>query len=211
MLAILFGHDWETTMTLQETAPGTTRRNDAAIALLRHRRSTMPDDLHAPGPTSEELDGIVEIALRVPDHGRLGPWRLVMIAGEAKDRWLERLFALAENREDAAKSRVSTRKLKSAPLVIAVISSPTPGHKVPEWEQVLSAGAVAMNLVNGAAAFGYGANWLTGWHAYDEAATALLGLAENESVAGVVLVGTAAQRAAERDRADPGRVVTWLE
>jgi nitroreductase len=182
----------------------------SALSTLEARRSTSPDALVAPGPSREEIDRLVGIALRVPDHGRLGPWRLVMIAGEAKQHWIEQLMTLAETREDAPKARVSTRKLASAPLIVAVISSITAGHKVPEWEQQLSAGAVAMNLLNGAAALGYGANWLTGWHAYDPAATALLGIAEHERVAGVVLIGSIAEPAPERERATPERVVSWL-
>jgi nitroreductase len=179
-------------------------------ALLERRRSTTPDALVAPGPTREEIDRLVGIALRVPDHGRLGPWRLVLIAGTAKERWLESLMELAEKREDAPKARVSTRKMATAPLVVAVVSAPIAGHKVPEWEQQLSAGAVAMNLLNGAAALGYGANWLTGWHAYDEDATALLGLAPHERVAGMVLIGSVAEPAPERERASAEKVVTWL-
>lgn len=182
----------------------------SALSTLEARRSTSPDALVAPGPSREEIDRLVGVALRVPDHGRLGPWRLVMIAGEAKKHWIEQLMTLAETREDAPKARVSTRKLASAPLIVAVISSITAGHKVPEWEQQLSAGAVAMNLLNGAAALGYGANWLTGWHAYDPAATALLGIAEHERVAGVVLIGSIAEPAPERERATPERVVSWL-
>jgi nitroreductase len=184
---------------------------DHPATLLERRRSTSPDALVAPGPSTAEIERLVGIALRVPDHGRLGPWRLVLIAGEAKQHWLDRLMALAETREDAPKARVSTRKLATAPLVVAVVSSPIAGHKVPEWEQQLSAGAVSMNLLNGAAALGYGANWLTGWHAYDTQATALLGLAEHERVAGMVLIGSVAEPAPERERATAERVVTWLE
>jgi nitroreductase len=182
----------------------------SALSTLEARRSTSPDALVAPGPSRDEIDRLVGVALRVPDHGRLGPWRLIMIAGEAKQRWIERLITLAEAREDAPKARVSTRKLAGPPLVVVVVSSVTAGHKVPEWEQQLSAGAVAMNLLNGAAALGYGANWLTGWHAYDPAATALLGLADHERVAGVVLIGSIAEPAPERERATPERVVSWL-
>jgi nitroreductase len=182
-----------------------------ALELLETRRSTAPDALVGPGPSRDEIDRLVGIALRVPDHGKIGPWRLVLVAGEAKQRWLDQLMILAEAREDAPKARVSTRKLASAPLVVAVISSIVAGHKVPEWEQQLSAGAVGMNILHGAAALGYGANWLTGWHAYDPAATALLGLAPGEKVAGIILVGSMAQPATERERAMPERVVSWLD
>jgi nitroreductase len=178
---------------------------------LATRRSPMPDSLVAPGPSRIEIDQIVEIALRVPDHGRLSPWRLILIAGEAKDRWVSRLLEIAETREDAPKSRVSTRKLASAPLVAVVVSAPIPGHKIPEWEQTLSAGAVSMNLLNGTHALGYGANWLTGWHAYDPRATALLGLGEDEKIAGVILIGSIAQEAPPRPRASAEEVVRWLD
>ncbi|WP_332817500.1 nitroreductase family protein [Sphingopyxis sp.] len=183
----------------------------SAAAVLTRRRSPMPDALVAPGPNREETERLIEIALRVPDHGRLSPWRLVLIAGEAKQRWVEKLLELAGQREDAPKTRVSTRKLASAPLVVVVVSSAIPGHKVPEWEQWLSAGAVCMNLVNGAHALGFGANWLTGWHAYDGRATALLGLEDGQKVAGVVLIGNVAAEAPERPRARAADVTRWLE
>lgn len=183
----------------------------SAAAVLTRRRSPMPDALIAPGPNREETERLIESALRVPDHGRLSPWRLVLIAGEAKQRWVEKLLELAGQREDAPKTRVSTRKLASAPLVVVVVSSAIPGHKVPEWEQWLSAGAVCMNLVNGAHALGFGANWLTGWHAYDERATALLGLEDGQKVAGVVLIGNVAAEAPERPRARAADVTRWLE
>lgn len=183
----------------------------AAADVLTRRRSPTPDALVGPGPTREETERLIEIALRVPDHGRLSPWRLVLIAGEAKQRWVERLLGLADQRADAPKTRVSTRKLASAPLVVVVVSAAIPGHKVPEWEQWLSAGAVCMNLVNGAHALGFGANWLTGWHAYDEQATALLGLQDGQKVAGVVLIGSVAAEASERPRACAADVARWLE
>jgi len=183
----------------------------SASELLASRRSPMPDSLDAPGPSAEETDRLVEIGVRVPDHGRLSPWRLLLLSGDSKQHWVEKLLALAEGREDAAKTRVSTRKLASAPLAIVVLSSPIAGHKVPEWEQWLSAGAVCMNLLNGAHALGYGAQWLTGWHAYDAQATALLGVRENEKVAGVILVGTVAEPAPPRPRPSPQDIASRPE
>lgn len=178
--------------------------------LLASRRSPQPDKLIAPGPTEAEIDRLVEIALRVPDHGRLAPWRLILIAGEAKERWVTQLLDLAEAREDAPKARVSTRKLSSAPLVVVVASSAIAGHKVPEWEQWLSAGAVCMNVVNGAHALGYGANWLTGWHAYDDIAKGLLGLTADQKIAGVILVGSIGEASTERPRSSANDVARWL-
>ena len=178
---------------------------------LATRRSPMPDALVGPGPDRAEIDQLIEIALRVPDHGRLAPWRLVLISGAAKARWVEKLMALAEARDDAAKVRLSTRKLSSAPLAIVAVSAPIAGHKVPEWEQSLSVGAVCMNILNGAHAMGYGAQWLTGWHAYDPQATALLELAQHEKVAGVILIGSIAEPAPERQRATADSVTRWLD
>lgn len=178
---------------------------------LAQRRSPQPDSLVSPGPNRAEIEQLVDIALRVPDHGRLSPWRIILIAGEAKTRWLARLFELAEQREDAPKARVTTRKMAAAPLVAVIVSTPLAGHKVPEWEQQLSAGAVCMNLLNGAHAMGYGAHWLTGWHAYDPKATALLGLGESERIAGIMLVGSVAEEAADRPRASTADVAHWLE
>jgi nitroreductase len=195
---------------MASTATNLPAQELSAADLLASRRSIVPDALVGPGPTREEIDRLIEIALRVPDHGRLSPWRLVLVAGEAKDRWVERLLALADAREDAAKVRVSTRKLASAPLVVVVVSAAIPGHKVPEWEQWLSAGAVCMNLLNGVHAMGYGANWLTGWHAYDAQATELLGLEEGQKVAGAILVGSVAEQAAPRPRAAAEDVARWL-
>jgi len=185
--------------------------DQAAIHLLATRRSSSPDLLGLPGPNAAELAQLIDIGLRVPDHGRLSPWRLIVIQGEAKERWLAQLATIAERRDDAPKARVTARKLQAAPLAIVVVSSPIPDHKVPEWEQMLSAGAVSMNLLNGAAALGFGANWLTGWHAYDEDARKLLSLGADEKVAGVVIVGTAAEPTKERERARADQVVSWLD
>lgn len=197
-----------------------TREGDAATEPMAHsgdrthhlanRRSPAPDNLVAPGPTREQIDRMFAIATRVPDHGRLQPWRLIAIRGEAKARWLEALAALAERREDAPKARVSLRKLSSAPLVVAVVSRPTAGHKVPEWEQLLSTGAVAMNLLHAAEALGFGGNWLTGWHAYDPEARALLGLSEAERIAGIVPIGTVVTATPDRERPALDQIVTWL-
>lgn len=194
--------------TLNE--PSSTNAQSFAASLAA-RRSPMPDALVAPGPGRAEIDRLVEIALRVPDHGRLGPWRLILIAGDAKKRWVDRLMTLAEAREDTAKVRVSTRKLSSAPLAVVVVSAAISGHKVPEWEQWLSAGAVCMNILNGAHAMGYGGQWLTGWHAYDPQATSMLGLDEGQKVAGVILIGTIAEAAPERQRASADSVARWLD
>ncbi len=183
----------------------------SATELLATRRSPMPDALVGPGPTEAEIAQLVEIGLRVPDHGRLAPWRLILLSGETKQRWVDRLLEIAESREDAAKARVTTRKLASAPLAIVVVSTAVAGHKVPEWEQWLSTGALCMNLLNGAHALGYGGQWLTGWHAYDPRATALLGIGEQEKEAGVILIGSVAEAAPPRPRPSAQDIVSRPE
>lgn len=181
-----------------------------AVRRLATRRSPAPDCLVAPGPRGETLEALLRIALRVPDHGRLTPWRLIVVEGAAKARWLDALTTIADRRDDAPKARVGLRKLASAPLVVVIVSTPIAGHKVPEWEQILSAGAVGMNLLNAAAALGYGGNWLTGWHAYDAEAQALLGIRDGERIAGVVPIGTVAEPSADRERPDLAKAVTYL-
>ena len=158
-----------------------------------------------PGPTSDELDRILEAGLRVPDHGKLFPWRYVVIADEARAVLGEKLEAVFRLQNPDAREQqcvIERTRFLRAPLVVAVISSVDPVHpKIPEWEQVLSAGAVCMNMLNAAHALGYASQWLTEWYAYDEAFLAELGLGENERLAGYMFFGSAAEKPDERPRA----------
>jgi nitroreductase len=145
----------------------------------------------------------------VPDHGKLAPWRFVVLKGGAKRRFIAGLEAIAATRPDADKLTAKLGKLKAPPLTVAVVSRVTPAE-IPEWEQRLSAGAVCMTLIVAAQAMGYGANWITDWYAYDADATHLLGLGESERVAGYVHLGTSAEPPLERVRPDVGAIVeTW--
>lgn len=180
------------------------------LAFLARRRSASALALRAPGPTSEELSDLLTIAARVPDHGKLAPWRFVILEGAGKAAYAGQLEALAAARPDAAKLIAKLGKLRTPPLGVAVISRTTAGE-IPEWEQLLSAGAVCTTLTYAALAMGYGANWITDWYAYDAEARAVLGLSANERVAGFIFMGTAAEAPQERVRPDVSALTTRLE
>jgi len=176
------------------------------LAFLARRRSASALALREPAPSDAELATLLRLAARVPDHGKLAPWRFVVLKGEAKQRFTAGLEAIAATRPDAEKLRAKLGKLKAPPLTVAVVSRVLPAE-IPEWEQRLSAGAVCMTLVVAAQAMGYGANWITDWYAYDAEATRLLGLREGELVAGYVHLGTSAEPPLERVRPDVGAIV----
>jgi len=183
----------------------------AVLRFLARRRSTSAVTLSEPGPSAQELDQLLRLATRVPDHGKLAPWRFVVLEGAAKARFAERLEALALGRGDA-QAAAKLVKLKVPPLAVAVISSPKPGTPIPEWEQILSAGVAATTLLYATLAMGYGANWITDWYAYDPEANAILGLKPGERVAAFMLIGTPRESPLERERPDRAALVTrWSE
>jgi nitroreductase len=182
-----------------------------AIELLKIRRSVKPREMSGPGPSPEQLDTILTIGARVPDHGKLTPWRFIVFEGDARVRAGEIIAAVfARKNPDAAAADVENekRRLMDAPLVIAVVSFTRPHPKVPAWEQQLSAGASAMNLVTAATALGYGANWLTGWFAFDRDVLDGLGLRDDERIAGFVHIGTPSKPSEDRPRPALADIVT---
>lgn len=181
-----------------------------ALAFLATRRSASALTLRAPAPTEAELADLLAIAARAPDHGKLAPWRFVILDGAGKAAFADRLEAIAAGREDGAKLAAKLGKLRTPPLGVAVVSRPVAGD-IPEWEQLLSAGAVCTNLTYAALAMGYGANWITDWYAYDGEARAALGLAPEERVAGFVFIGTASEAPLERARPDVAALTTRYE
>lgn len=181
------------------------------LALLEARRSLPLRALLAPGPTADELDRMLAIAARVPDHGRLVPWRFIVLEGEARALAGERLDALyVRQNPDLApdKARMWRDYLLRAPLTVVVVSRPDPAAKVPELNQVLSAGAACMNLVVAATALGYSALWLLKWPGRDPEAAALLGVTAAEKVAGFIHIGRPATRPDDRPRPPLADVVT---
>ena len=179
-------------------APIPTHATPQVLDFLALRRSASAVTLMEPAPDADELDGLLRLAARVPDHGKLAPWRFVLLRGDDKTAFAGRLEALAAGRGDA-KAAAKLAKLKIPPLGVAVISSPR-GGEIPQWEQILSAGAVCVNLLYAAQALGYGANWITDWYAYDPEAQAILGLAAGEQVAGFIFIGTPREPPQERER-----------
>ncbi len=177
---------------------------DDTLDLLRTRRSVPPLALSGPGPTAGELELLLTIAARVPDHGKLAPWRFIVFEGEgrmAAGRLIADAFMADNPDADAERVELERKRLSHAPLVVGVVSCAAPHVKIPEWEQVLSAGAVCMNLVTAATAMGFAASWLTQWYSYDRRVLEGLGLAPHEKIAGFVHVG--ASSSAPEDRVRP--------
>ena len=179
------------------------------IDFLERRRSVAALALAGPAPDAAELARLLAIAARVPDHGKLSPWRFVIIEGEVKDRFVGALEVIASAKPDTSKLIAALRKLQQPPLCVCVISV-TSDSRIPEWEQILSAGAVCMNLLTASLALGFGANWLTGWWAYDQQATSLLGLSPDEKVAGMIMIGTPLRMPEERPRPNVAELTTRL-
>lgn len=183
-------------------------------AELRHRlatrRSAPAQALAAPGPSPDQITDILQIGARTPDHGKLFPWRFVVLGPQTRAGIAARLDPLADRRPDPKKARAVLAKLANPPTTILVISAPTPGHTVPVWEQELSAGAVCMNLSHAANTLGFATNWITDWYAYDPDALAMFGVGAGEKIAGFIHIGTAAEPPLERPRPDMAQKVTTL-
>jgi nitroreductase len=186
---------------------------NATLDVLRTRRSVAPHLLGEPGPTAAELEALLTIAARVPDHGRLTPWRFIVIEGEARARIGETIAAaFVADQPQADPSRVAQERnrLARAPTVVAVVSRAKPHVKIPEWEQALSSGAVAMTLVIAANAMGFSTSWLTEWYAFDRRVLDVLGLEPDERIAGFVHIGRALEPPVERARPALADIVTRL-
>jgi nitroreductase len=182
-----------------------------SIALLRTRRSLKPNELIGPGPSPHELDTLLTIASRVPDHGKLTPWRFIVFEGESQLKAGAAIAAaFVVKYPDATPDQLAfeRRRLARAPLVIAVVSRAAPHVKIPEWEQVLSAGAAAMSLVIAAHALGFAATWITEWYAYDRSVLDALRLAPHEKIAGFVHIGRPAHAPEDRPRPALADIVT---
>jgi len=185
--------------------------NAALRDYLKTRRSVGIGFLKEPGPTPQELDEILAIATRVPDHGKLTPWRLVVIEGDARRAAGEKLAEIARRNNpalDEASLANERRQFLPAPVTVGVIFSHKPLAKAPELEQLLSAGNVCFNLMHAAFALGYAASWVTRWFAFDTAAQQMLGARGGERFVGFVHIGTPTAVIDDRDRPDLAKVVT---
>jgi nitroreductase len=182
-----------------------------AIELLKTRRSVKPREMSGPGPSPSELETILTIGARVPDHGKLAPWRFIIFEGDARVRAgdvIAKVFARKNPNASPGEIDVEKRRLADAPLVIGVVSLTKPHPKVPPWEQEMSAGASAMNIVTAATALGYGACWLSGWFSCDRDVLDGLGLKADEKLAGLIHIGTVSKASEDRPRPVLSDIVT---
>ena len=178
---------------------------------LLTRRSVLANALGEPGPDAAQIRQLLTAAARVPDHKKLVPWRFVLFQGEAREdfgRMLAQICQMEELEPTALRLEAEAKRFLRAPLVIAVISRISQTHVVPEWEQILSAGAACQNLVVAASSMGFGAQWITEWYAYSERVGEVLDLADGERVAGFVYIGTAQEKPKERARPALDDIVT---
>lgn len=181
-----------------------------AIALLLSRRSGSAKAMTGPGPSAAELESILTAAARVPDHGKLFPWRFIVFEGEARARvgkLLVEALAETEKMTDEKAAQEAARFLR-APVVVAVVSRAREAIPIPEWEQILSAGAVCQNMLIASHALGYVAGWLTEWYAYNPLVKERLGLKPGERIAGYIYIGKSAVPLEERVRPDLTKIVT---
>lgn len=179
---------------------------------LATRRSRPAKTLRAPAPDRAALLPLLEAALRVPDHGKLEPWRLIVLDGDALTRLADLTTRLGTAQDrDPEKLPKAAAMFAEAPLMVAIVAAPKPSDKIPEVEQTLSAGAACLGLVNAALAAGWGANWLSGWMACDrDWLTQGLSLAPTEWVAGFVVLGTETAVPPDRPRPDVAALTTWV-
>ncbi|MBY2917331.1 nitroreductase [Rhizobium leguminosarum] len=183
------------------------------IDYLAVRRSIPAFQMCEPGPEKAEIEEILRLASRVPDHGKIAPWRFIVYRGEQRVRLGEELLALAlQTKPDLSEEMIQVERSRftRAPVVVAIVSKAGPHIKIPEWEQLMSAGALCFNVILAANANGYVANWLTEWFAYDGRAYPLLGVGTDEKVAGFIHIGSTTFPAIERPRPELADTVTWV-
>mgnify|MGYP006271266343 CR=1 FL=1 len=169
---------------------------------LKTRRSVSARFLEGEGPSPTQIEEILTIASRVPDHGKLAPWRFILVQGESRSALGSALAGLLQSRGETSQEKLDLERARfnRAPLVFIVVSRAQHHAKIPLWEQYLSAGAVCMNLIWAATSLGFVCNWLTEWIAYDADARRLCGLEPHEQVAGFIYVGHSNEVPADRDR-----------
>lgn len=185
--------------------------NQQALELLSTRRSVLSRNLTAPGPNPEQLETILTVASRVPDHRKLEPWRFIVIEGQQRELLGEQFCHIRQKDITLSPEQLHAEKNRftQAPLVIVVVFSPVE-HKTPEFEQLLSCGAACQHINLASSALGFSSQWVTNWCAYDKQTHKVLGLSESESVAGFFHIGTASCETKDRARPDLNDKVSWF-
>jgi nitroreductase len=191
-----------------------TQFNDqtSLLSFLKSRKSASAKAMSGPGPSSDHVQEILQIATRVPDHGKLAPWRFVVFQDEARlaiGKYFGARWAELHPEHSAESVAFQSGLFARAPVVIVVVSKAAQHVKIPIWEQQLSAGAVCYNIVLAAAALGFDAQWQSDWVAYDSGCKKKMGLAEHEAVAGVMYIGTSSVELEERPRPDLNSLTTF--
>lgn len=185
----------------------------STLALLETRRSGRPREMSSPGPSEAELQQILRIATRVPDHGKLSPWRLVIVGPDQRDRFALLLRQALQDEDPCAgpaHHEKADQFARQGEALVVLVSAPVHDHKIPVWEQELSCGAVAMNLLNAVHALGYVGGWLTGWQAYSPTVRRNF-CKEGERIAGFLFLGSPATPLAERPRPELSQIVRQWE
>ncbi len=188
-------------------------RMSNALELLKTRTSPRAADLVLPAPTEAQLQEMLTIAARVPDHGKMVPWRFIVHPQDSRAALVEKLVAnFRAGNPNASVAEADKQRLRfgGSPLIVTVVCRIAPNAKVPDVEQLLSAGAVCMNLLHAAHAMGFGANWLTGWAAFDGSSKELFGLAQNEQIVGFIHIGTVKGEIFQRPRPELSQIVSRL-
>ena len=181
----------------------------STLSLLETRRSGKPREMVPPGPSDEELQKILHIAMRVPDHGKLSPWRFVVVGKDQREHLAVLLHKALQAQDECAGPAHHEKEdqfARQGEALVVLLSSPIPDHKIPVWEQQLSAGAAAMNLLTAAHAMGYVAGWITGWRAYSPMVNAAFA-GPGERIAGFIFIGSPGRELMERPRPDPAEIV----
>jgi nitroreductase len=179
------------------------------IDFMLARGSAPIHELKEPGPSDDEIALMLRVATRVPDHGRMEPWRFILYRGKARAEIGDALAELVdqvEGPQPEGRKQKERERFSRAPLVIGVVSSPKPNAKIPQWEMFLSGAAAAMSLLIAANGLGYGANWITNWYADVPEGRRVLGLAPHERVIGFVHIGSYEGPAPERPRPDVAKL-----
>jgi nitroreductase len=191
----------------------TTTTANATIDLLKNRRSAPAPSLMGPAPTASEIETLLTIASRVPDHGKLARFRYILFQGEGRECAGEIIAEAfkARNPQATEDQLRFERKRLLAPLIIAVVSRAGPHEKIPEWEQIMTAGAVCMSLVIAANAMGFATVWLTEWHAYDRGVLEQFGLDPSEQMAGFIHIGRNDNPREDRARPVVADIVTTFK
>jgi len=196
---------------MSDKKPAFNRPAPAAIDLLLSRRSGSAKAMGKPGPDKKQLAQILAAGARAPDHGKLFPWRFIVFEGDGRKRAGDILAEVAQADGERDKQVEEERaRFTRAPVVIGVVSSARELHKIPVWEQELSAGAVCQNILVAATALGFVGNWLTEWYAYHPAVKEGLGLKPGERIAGFIYLGTTRDELEERPRPEMEKIISWF-